>query len=246
MKHSSSNSRWAGWMFGLVLFGSLALAMAGAPADAAASQVPAQPYVTQPSANTTHPPANSTAGEEQNETNEYRHAPIVQTLARLMHVDVETAARVFEFTNFAIIVLAIVIPLVRFMPKLLRRRSQKLQHDLASARKLTEDANARLSAVEAKLASIDQEIAKFRAEVEQEIARDEERTKASLEEERARIVASAEQEISTAAAQARRGLRHFAADLAIDKAVKQLVLTPEADRALIEEFVRETVDGGRK
>jgi F-type H+-transporting ATPase subunit b len=42
-----------------------------------------------------------------------------------------------------------------------------------------------------------------------------------------------------AAAQAKRSLRHFAADLAIEQATRQLVLTPETDRALIAEFVSE-------
>jgi F-type H+-transporting ATPase subunit b len=129
------------------------------------------------------------------------------------------------------------------MPRLLRKRSQKIQADIEAARKTTEDANSRLSAVEAKLASLDQEIAKFRTEVEQQIAQDEQRGKAALEEESARIVASAEQEISVAAAQARRSLRHFAADLAIDQAVKKLVLTPETDQALIAQFVSEAGDG---
>jgi F-type H+-transporting ATPase subunit b len=142
------------------------------------------------------------------------------------------------------------IPLVRIMPKLLRKRSEKIRADLETARKTTQDANTRLSAVEAKLASLDQEIVRFRTEVEQQIAQDEQRGKAALEEESARIVASAEQEISVAAAQAKRSLRHFAADLAIDQAVKQLVLTPETDRALIAEFVSETgrdgMNGGGK
>jgi F-type H+-transporting ATPase subunit b len=48
-----------------------------------------------------------------------------------------------------------------------------------------------------------------------------------------------------AAAQARRGLRHFAADLAIDQATKQLVLTAETDRALIAEFVGDVTKGGQ-
>ena len=46
------------------------------------------------------------------------------------------------------------------------------------------------------------------------------RIKATLEEESARIVAAAEQEIGVAAAQAKRGLRNFAADLAIEQAAK--------------------------
>ena len=167
-----------------------------------------------------------------------------------MHVDVETAARTFEIFNFSVVVLGIVIPLVRIMPKMLRKRSEKIRADIDAARKTTEDANTRLSAVEAKLASLDQEIAKFRAEVEQQIAQDEQRGKAMLEEESARIVASAEQEIGVAAAQAKRSLRHFAADLAIDQAVKKLVLTPETDRELIAEFVndagRDGMHGGGK
>ena len=131
------------------------------------------------------------------------------------------------------------------MPKFLRSRGDKVRGDIESARKVTEDANARLNAVEAKLSSLGEEIAKFKAEVEEEIRRDEVRIKASLEEESARIVAAAEQEIGVAAAQARRGLRHFAADLAVEQAAKQLVLTPETDRALIAEFVGDVTKGGQ-
>jgi hypothetical protein len=47
-----------------------------------------------------------------------------------------------------------------------------------------------------------------------------------------------------AAAQARRTLRHFAADLAIGQAAQQLVLTPETDRALIAEFVGDVTKNG--
>jgi F-type H+-transporting ATPase subunit b len=57
-------------------------------------------------------------------------------------------------------------------------------------------------------------------------------------------VASAEQEIGVAAAQARRSLRTFAADLAIEQAAKQLTLTPDTDRALIEELVAGVASDG--
>ena len=56
--------------------------------------------------------------------------------------------------------------------------------------------------------------------MEQESLEDEKRIKAALEEESARIVAAAEQEIGAAAAQAKRGLRNFAADLAIEQAAE--------------------------
>jgi F-type H+-transporting ATPase subunit b len=125
----------------------------------------------------------------------------------------------------------------------MRQRRQTLSHNLENARKTTADANSRLSAVEAQLSRLDEEIAKIRAQVEQESKQDEARIKATIGEESARIVAAAEQEITVAAAQARRGLRHFAADLAIEQAARQMVLTPDTDRALIADFVTEATNG---
>jgi F-type H+-transporting ATPase subunit b len=181
--------------------------------------------------------------EEAEDENVYRHAALVESLSKMFHLDIETTARLFEWINFAIIALAIIIPLFKFLPKVFRKRSQTLSQNLEVARKTTADANQRLSAVEAQLSKLDEEIAKIRAQVEQESQQDEQRIKATIEEERARIVASAEQEISVAAAQVRRGLRHFAADLAVERAAQQLVLTPDTDRALIAEFVRDTAGG---
>jgi F-type H+-transporting ATPase subunit b len=240
LKKKSQQSRIFIRLFGLALLGMLSLAVAPVRAMVVQqSEPPSQPVLETPAQEKQHPPKTEAAKSEEHENDEYRHAPVVQSLARTLHMDVETAARTFEFFNFALIALGIGIPLVRVMPRLLRGRSEKIRADLDAAQKTTQDANTRLSAVEAKLASLDQEIAKFRSEVEQQIAQDEQRGKAALEEETARVVASAEQEINVAAAQAKRSLQHFAADLAIEKAIKQLVLTPEADRALIAEFVAE-------
>jgi F-type H+-transporting ATPase subunit b len=187
----------------------------------------------------------TTPNDEQKEMDLFRHAPIVAKIGEKMGMDVETTAKVFEGLNFLIILLAIVIPLVRIVPRTLRQRSAALSRDIQTAREATADANARLSAVEAKLAGLGAEIEAFRAQVEQESREDEKRIKATIEEETARIVAAAEQEIAQAAAQARRGLRHLAADLAIEQAEKQLVLTPETDRALIAEFISDVAGNGR-
>lgn len=241
MKQNLPHRRVSFRLCGLVLLGLLSLATAVVPSRAAAFQadVPAQPEVVSPAQEAKHPPETQAAKTEEQENDQYRHSSMVQSLAKLMHMDVETAARMFEIINVAVVLLAIVIPLARLVPRLLRKRSEKIRADIETAQKTTQDANTRLKAVEAKLANLDEEIAKFRAEAEQQIALDEHRNKAALEEERARIVASAEQEISVAAAQAKRSLRHFATDLAIEQAAKRLVLTPETDRELIAEFVKE-------
>ena len=172
--------------------------------------------------------------------------PIVKWTAKTLNTSPEKAATLFEFINFGVIVLLIGVPLVKVLPKLLRGRGEKVRVDLEAARKATAEANARLGAIEAKLSGLDGEIAQIRAQVETESLQDEKRIKSTIEEETARIVAAAEQEISSSAAQARRSLRHFAADLAIDQAASKLVLTEEADRALIAEFLTGAKNGGQK
>lgn len=200
--------------------------------------------------------------EEAEEHNLFRHTALVTAISDAVFKDdknatdpekvhlraehIEKTARAFEWINSLILIFAIVIPLGKMLPRIMRRRSQSLKHNLEEARKATADANTRLSAVEAQLARLDEEIAQIRANVEQESKQDEARIKASIEEESARIVASAEQEIAAAAAHAQRGLRNFAAELAIDTATRQLTLTPEADRALISEFVADAASNGAR
>jgi F-type H+-transporting ATPase subunit b len=212
-------------------------AVAQQPISVQQSASAVQPVPAATAKNAASPQPEAAPKSEQDENNVYLHAPVVKTIAKLLGLDVETAARIFEGINFAIIVLAIGIPLFRILPKVLRKRSETVRENIESARKATEDANARLSVIEAKLSGLDGEIAQIRAQVEEESKQDEARIKSTIGEESVRIIASAEQEINSSAAQARRGLRHFAADLAIEQAAKQLTFTPENDQALIAEFL---------
>ena len=107
------------------------------------------------------------------------------------------------------------------------------------ARAATEQANARLAAVEQRFARLDQEIASIRTHAEQESAAEETRIKALMEAERQRIIASAEQEIAAAASAARRELKRFAGALAIDRAAKKISLDESGDRALLRQFVQD-------
>lgn len=229
--------------FGFVLFAVLAAGIAATPFRLTAQEpAPAASAQSSTATGTTAQPA--PAKQEQDDDNIYRHTPLVSAIAKAINLPVETTARLFEFINFAIIALAIVIPLVKLVPKILRKRKETLRDHLESARKTTADANARLTAVEARLSKLDDEIAQIRSQVEEESKQDEIRIKATIGEESARIVASAEQEIGVAAAQAKRGLRHFAADLAIEQAAKQLSLSPETDQALIAEFAKDLSASG--
>lgn len=224
--------------------------------------MPAQPGKATPASPASTLPAQpgQVKQEEAEEEDVYTHTALVASISDAIFHDnphptqpeqielrekhIGLTARTFEWINTIIILLAIVVPIARILPKVLRKRAQTLKHNLEQARKTTADANARLSAVEAQLSRLDDEIAKFRTQVEEEIKQDEARIKSTIEEETARIVASAEQEISAAAAHAQRGLKQFAADLAIEQAAKQLILTPETDRALISEFLASTGGNG--
>jgi F-type H+-transporting ATPase subunit b len=174
--------------------------------------------------------------EEADETDAYRHSASVQWFAKLLHLDVETTAKIFEYINFAVILLAVGIPLAKMLPAAMRKRSAKLSFELEHAQAKTQVANDRLKAVEEKLAGLDSEITAIRKQVDEQMREDEVRSKALIEEETARVVAAAEQEITVAAAMAQRKLKQFAADLAIDRAVSRLTIDAETDRALFAEF----------
>ena len=172
-------------VFQLALLVALAAAVAAAPFKLAAQQ--AAPATTSdaassPTGSSAHAAAKPEAAESQEDQDKaFRlEGPLVKASAKLLHLSLEATARMFELINFAIIVLAIGIPLFRFLPRFIRNRGEKVRTDIESARKVTEDANSRLSAVEAKLSSLDEEIAKFKTEVEEEIKRDEARIKACL------------------------------------------------------------------
>ena len=234
--------------FRILVLGSIVLAamVAGlAPAGVALQQAPSA-QAAQPDVQPNVQPGTSYSEEEKQNRAFLFDGPVVKWTAEKLGLTIETTAVLYEIVNFLIIALAIVVPLLRFVPKYLRGRKDRLAADLARARKATAEATARLSAVEAKLSRLDEEIEKFRTELEAEAEHDQARISRSLAEESKRIVEAAEQEIGVAAAQVRRGLRGFAAGLAIDQAARQLELTAETDSALIAEFIGDVVGKGGK
>ena len=174
--------------------------------------------------------------EDPEEINQFRHAASVQMFARKLGISTETAAQIFEIINSGILIFTILFFLAKVVPKAIRNRTAKIQKKLVEAREATESANQRLSAVEAKLARIGDDIEAIRQQTERDMVEDEKRIKQSLEDERQRIVQSAEQEIESAGAAAKRELKRFAAELAIDNAARRIQLTYDSDKAIIERF----------
>lgn len=184
--------------------------------------------------------ASASGGHEQKEEaeghNQFRHAPIVQAIARTLGISVEATAQIFELINSGILIFVILFFLARVVPKAIRNRTANIQKNLIEAREATETAHQRLHAVEAKLARIGEDIEAIRQQTERDALEDEKRIKQMLETERQRIVQSAEQEIESAGAAAKRDLKRFAAELAIDSAARRIQLSYDSDKALVERF----------
>jgi F-type H+-transporting ATPase subunit b len=200
----------------------------------------AQPIHAQDSAQTA---SNQPKQSVLSETDQYRMSPPVVKLGAMLGMTPETAANVFTIFNIVILFGGIGYGLMKVLPKAFRNRSTAIQKHLVDARTATEEATARLSSVEDRLAKLDDQIAAMRAHAEADSARDEERILASVEDEKNKIVAAAEAEIQSATTLARREIQKYAAELAIEQAAHKLVVTPETDRLLVESFAHKLGEG---
>ena len=170
---------------------------------------------------------------------------VVRKLGGMLGMSPSLAQTAFNWLNFAVLAGAILWAMAKALPKAFRARTEGIQKHIVDARTATDSANARLSAVEARLAKLDDDIAAIRAESERESADEEARTRQQIAEETDRILKSAEQEIAAASAQAQRNLRAYAAGVAIDRAASRLEISDADDRALIQNFAAKLGQGSK-
>ena len=174
--------------------------------------------------------------EVRDENAEYRNSPAVQSLGRMLGMSTEAAATTFTVFNFAVMCILVGMFLLKALPKAFRKRTTDIQKKLVDARTATEEANARLNSVEARLSKLDGQIADMRKQAEADGVRDEKRIRAGIEDEKAKILAAADAEIQAATAMARRQIGQYAAELAVEQAARKLVVTAETDRLLVKNF----------
>ena len=200
---------------------------------------------TEPGAGVKRAPVTLDNPDEETGDDVYRHSASVKLLARWLHVDKETAARLFEYLNFAVLAGAVLFALLKFLPKTFRANREDIQHRLVEARTATQQANDRMAAIEQRLARLDEEIAAIAKQAEKDSVEDEARIKASIETERERIVEAVSRDIAAASSAAQRDLKRFAAELAVDRAAQRMTLSEDDDRALVQEFSQSLAQQGR-
>ncbi|MGC9199115.1 MAG: ATPase [Acidobacteriaceae bacterium] len=188
-------------------------------------------------------PSSSSDSSGSDEIDQYWVSAPVVKLGGMLGMKPETASHVFQLINLLIVGAGIGYGLLKLLPPAIRRRNQAIQKHLVEARTVTEEAKARLSAVEERLAKLDGAIAAIRMQAESDLVRDEQLIKAGVEEEKQKILAAAEAEIQSATNSARRELQRYAAELAVAQAERKLVVTVETDRQLVEGFARRLGEG---
>lgn len=228
---------------GLVLL--LLFGLASPRVVAQATQPTQPPASAQPFKSALPPRAEKVDAPESNQELEaFRHSSAVQSIAHRFGISTELAAKIFEDLNSAIMIGAILWLVFRFIPNMYRKRSEVLDKQIFDATMATSRAKERLAVVEERLSKLDVEIASIREQSERDSAEDERRVHESLETEKQRLMDSVGREIESAGASARRDLRNYAASLAVERAVSQIHLTEDEDRAMIRTFGQGVHPGG--
>ena len=180
--------------------------------------------------------AQQETGKESDENAELKHSPGVEFVARKTGLTLNQAYWTVVFFNFAVVLVILWMLTRKALPAMFKARTEAIQKRMEEARKAGEEARQRLTEVEGRLARLDSDIANMRREADETAQAEEERIRSSAEEERRRIVQSAEQEIATAANAARRELKSYVAELAVDLAKKKIKIEQSTDQTLVREF----------
>lgn len=177
------------------------------------------------------------AGEEKDETAEFKQSASVRLIAKyLTGGNLQRAYWTSVALNFVVIAAVIIWAGRKFLPGIMRDRTAAIQKAMQEAQKASEEARRKLAEIETRLAKLDAEIAAMRDAAAKEGAAEEARIQAAAQEDGRKVVAQAEQEIVAAAKAARRQLAAHAADLAVALAQKQIQVDAATDKALVRSF----------
>jgi F-type H+-transporting ATPase subunit b len=182
------------------------------------------------------------AGEEKDETAEFKESPAVQFVARVTGLSVPHAYMLSVFFNFGVVAVLIIWAGAKYLPRVFRARTEAIQKAMQEAQKASEEARRKLADIESRLTKLDVEIGMMRDTAEKEAAAEEVRILAAAEEDKRKIVESAQHEIAAAAKAARRELTAYAADLAVSLAKKQIRVDAATDQALVRNFAGQLGD----
>jgi F-type H+-transporting ATPase subunit b len=183
------------------------------------------------------------AGGEEND--HFKYSKSVVRISHLVGISTEAGYWVFVFINFAIVAGFIYWGSRTNLAQAFRARTTAIQKGIEEARRASAEANARLEQIQGRLSKLDSEVAGIHAAADADFSAEEQRIKRAAEEDARRVVEMAESEIAAAAKNARRELRTYAAELAVELAKKNIKVDAQTDAALVRDFVSQLGKDGR-
>jgi F-type H+-transporting ATPase subunit b len=145
----------------------------------------------------------------------------------------------WKWANFLILAGALGYVIKKKAGPFFSARDAEIQKNIVQARKMKEEAGARMAEVERRLTGIDADIAALRESAREEAAAEAERVRRETDREMAKIQAHAGMEIAAAVRSARLQLKIYAGQLATDLARQKVMarLTPQTQNKLVDLFV---------
>jgi F-type H+-transporting ATPase subunit b len=155
---------------------------------------------------------------------------------------------VWKWANFAILAVALGYLASKHLPAFFAARTSEIQKGIAEAQQMKRDAEQRAAAMDARMSALGAEVEKLRAASQAEMQQESERIRAETAAEMKKLEEHTALEIESAGKTARRQLREYAADLALELAEKRVRarLDGATEAALVENFVNDLARQGSK
>jgi F-type H+-transporting ATPase subunit b len=145
----------------------------------------------------------------------------------------------WKVVNFVILAAGLGYLMGKNLPGFFHSRTSSIQEGIAEAQKVKADAERRAAEVEQRVSRLGADIEAFRAQSRAEMEKESERIRLETAASIRKLEQQAQVEIESAGKNARRELKTYAANLALDLAEQRVRarLSPGAENALVEKFV---------
>ena len=146
---------------------------------------------------------------------------------------------IWKWLNFAILAAGLGYLMAKTLPAFFKSRTAEIQKGIREARDVKLEAERLSNQMEARMSALGADIEEFRARAHTEMEQEGERIRQATASQIRKLEQQAESEIEAAGKTARRELRAYAADLALDLAEQRIRarLDPSAEATLVDNFV---------
>jgi F0F1-type ATP synthase membrane subunit b/b' len=152
----------------------------------------------------------------------------------------QSIGTLFKWIHFFILAIAAYWLFTKILPPHIRRNADKISAAITKATAAKAEAERQLKEAAARLASLENEVARFREQTQKDAAAELERLRGMSKVEIEKVGIAAKTEIEAAERAARVELKAIAAKLAVDRAESLVAkqMTPAVQEAMIDNFVQ--------